>query len=167
MSSQWTSIDGLRLNKYMLLVRRVVAAHIRWAKSSAWSDLVVDVLRVGALAGHDEEEEEEEEQQQGGGFVHLGIRLHVLDVLVDELDREGALLQLGAAADGQRRRFVERFVSLLKALSKEAMCSVRKKAVAALTDERLASFVDETSEAVLMEEGTKEKEEEAWGGFDD
>ncbi|KAF4587902.1 nucleolar protein NOP52 variant [Ophiocordyceps camponoti-floridani] len=44
-SRQWSSIDALRLDKFLLLVRRLLAAQVRWAVRSGEFGLVAGVLK--------------------------------------------------------------------------------------------------------------------------
>ncbi|KFY72586.1 hypothetical protein V499_07265 [Pseudogymnoascus sp. VKM F-103] len=142
MAREWTRIDVLRMEKFLLLTRRYVGAAFGQCADKGWEAGVVEeqmrVLREGPL----------EPEARG---VPNGMRYHVIDVWVDELERAGGL--------GEKRKGVELEVLLepLKVLGTESPTkSVRKKCKEALADERLPG---NEKEDVVMEE------DEGWGGF--
>ena len=144
---QWPQIDRHRMDKFLLLVRRVFAAHVRHARGDA------DV--AGVLA---------EWPFEGSGDlrrVPLGVRLHVLDLWVDELEREGILAE-GEEEGSDGRVRVERVGEMVQGLLHCPVKQVRERARESYDDERLpwAKKGDEDEE-----EGAEEEEEE-WGGID-
>ena len=140
---QWPQIDRHRMDKFLLLVRRVFAAHVRHARGDA------DV--AGVLA--------EWPFEASGDLrrVPLGVRLHVLDLWVDELESEGILAE-GEGSEG--RVLVERVGEMVQALLHCPVKQVRERAREGYDDARLpwAKKGDE-------EEGEVEEDEE-WGGID-
>lgn len=147
LAAQWTSIDVLRLEKFLLLVRRVFAAHILWAKDSSYegedADTVVEIL---AEFPFDKEGDLRK--------VPVGIRLHALDIWVDELEKLGALKDEGAEA------FIKRLAGVVEELKRCPVKPVRQRAGESLEDERLPWVGKE------VEEDGDESEEE-WGGIQD
>ncbi|ETS06804.1 nucleolar protein NOP52 variant [Trichoderma reesei RUT C-30] len=127
LGTQWPHIEALRLDKFLLLVRRVFAAQVRVVKQRGYKggdDVVEGVKRV--LAGWCFDKEDEQR-------VALGLRLHVLDVWVDELEREGAL----GDDDEDARAFVEFVGGLVEGLKRCPVKSVRQRAGESHDDERL------------------------------
>ncbi|KAL6793248.1 nucleolar protein,Nop52 domain-containing protein [Trichoderma sp. SZMC 28013] len=152
---QWPHIEALRLDKFLLLVRRMFAAHVKVAKENGFQgDLTERVLGVFAQWCFDAEDENK---------VALGLRLHVLDVWVDELEREGAL----AAEDESARAFVKQVGVLVENLKRCPVKSVRQRALDSYDDERLP-WVEKKEEEEEDEEmdGDEGAEDAEWGGID-
>ncbi|KID96366.1 nucleolar protein NOP52 variant, partial [Metarhizium majus ARSEF 297] len=161
LSQQWASIDALRMDKFLLLVRRAFAAQVRFARGRAWAgeqvDRMLDVWRRLAFDADDED------------GVSLGLRLHVLDLWVDELEREKAL---GSAGDGDddaaRDEWVRRVGDMVDALRASPVKSVRNRASESYADERLPWGTRESDgEGQGEDEDEDEDEDEGWGGIED
>ncbi|KAL6880792.1 hypothetical protein J3F83DRAFT_710664 [Trichoderma novae-zelandiae] len=148
LGAQWPHIEALRLDKFLLLVRRVFAAHVRVVKERGYEgDVVEGVKRV--LAGWCFDKEDENR-------VALGLRLHVLDVWVDELEREGVLGAAAAEGDEGAKGFVEFVGALVEGLKRCPVKSVRQRAQDSHDDERLPW-------AQKKEDGDEGEEEEGEG----
>ncbi|PTB67717.1 hypothetical protein BBK36DRAFT_1197674 [Trichoderma citrinoviride] len=155
LGTQWPHIEALRLDKFLLLVRRVFAAHLRVVRERGYKeggddDVVEGVKRVFAGWCFDKEDEQR---------VALGLRLHVLDVWVDELEREGVLADAAAEGNEGARRFVEFVGELVEGLKRCPVKSVRQRAADSYDDERLP-WVEKKDGG---EEEGEEQEEEAGG----
>ena len=88
--------------------------------------------------------------------VPNGMRYHVIDIYVDEVEKAGALEE-----DEERDVRLEKLLSPLRRLAKESPTkTVRTKAKEALEDERLPGNEK-------TEEDEAEKEAEAWGGIEE
>jgi ribosomal RNA-processing protein 1 len=143
MKREWTNIDVLRMEKFLLLTRRVVAVQFAICADAEWAQEVVEE-QLGLLVETPLDCEDVR--------VPMGLRYHVIDVYVDELERAGAL--------GEERRGVELEVLLgpLRELKgRSPTRSVREKAAEALGDERLPG----------NEKEDVEMEDEGWGGIED
>ncbi|CAI4058104.1 Rrp1p SKDI_04G3160 [Saccharomyces kudriavzevii IFO 1802] len=75
---EWFNIDRHRLDKYLLLVRRVLFNQLKYLQSRNWNKKVVgeyiaQVLRWLPLSGSPK--------------VYTGIPLHIIDILLDEWER--------------------------------------------------------------------------------
>ncbi|OAA35298.1 nucleolar protein NOP52 variant [Metarhizium rileyi] len=129
LSRQWPSIDALRMDKFLLLVRRVFAAQVRCAREQRWRgeqvELMLGVLRRLAFDADDEE------------GVSLGLRLHVLDLWVDELEREKALDGDACDDDEPREEWVRKMGDMVDALRASPVKSVRNRASESYADQRL------------------------------
>lgn len=147
---QWTGIDVLRLEKFLLLVRRVFAAHVRLAKDRAYDAETVDAL-LAVLADYPFDAEGDLRK------VPVGIRLHVLDLWVDELDREGALADAAAAP------LVKGLGDLVLALRTCPVKPVRERVADNHDDERLPW----SKAAAAGDEERADEDDNEWGGFDD
>ncbi|RMJ15737.1 hypothetical protein CDV36_004553 [Fusarium kuroshium] len=142
----WTDIDVLRLEKFLLLVRRVFAAHVKLARERGWKDGDVEAI-VGVLAEYPFDVEGDLRKSP------VGIRLHALDIWVDELEREEALKDEAAMG------FVKAVGELVQALKRCPVKPVRERAGDSYEDERLP-----WAEA---EADGSDRDDEEWGGFDD
>ncbi|XWW96140.1 hypothetical protein V2A60_004112 [Cordyceps javanica] len=198
LGAQWTGIEALRLDKFLLLVRRVFAAMLRYATTTSSSSddddgdktkkkkkttttgnddsqagraaVVLDVCREYVFDG------------QGGpsglGVLPLGLRLHVLDLWVDELDRAGLLPPSGdddGDAPNQHEAFVREMGDMVEALRTNGNKAVRERARESYEDERLpwgtkTDPMDEDSDEAPQdedEEDDDDEDEDGWGGIED
>ncbi|EGX88326.1 Nucleolar, Nop52 [Cordyceps militaris CM01] len=146
----WTSIEALRLDKFLLLVRRVWAAMVRYA-ARAESAVVLAVCREYVFDG--------DGGDAGLGVLPLGLKLHVLDIWVDELEREGVL------AEEKNKAWVREMGDLVEALRRNGTRVVRERAKESYEDERLPWAARPMEEDEEGEED--EDEDEGWGGIDD
>lgn len=125
MSREWGAIDSLRMDKYLYLVRCYVRKGFELCLSSrgrGWDlrDEYLEMLRKdsGPLSPRDPK-------------VPVGLRLHVVDIWVDELDK----------ADTDRTADVDVFVTPVRQLGKETLTkSVRDRVKETLEDERLSDW---------------------------
>lgn len=150
LGAQWTSIEALRLDKFLLLVRRVWAAMVRYA-ARAESAVVLAVCREYVFDG--------DGGDAGLGVLPLGLKLHVLDIWVDELEREGVL------AEEKNKAWVREMGDLVEALRRNGTRVVRERAKESYEDERLPWAARPMEEDEEGEED--EDEDEGWGGIDD
>lgn len=118
-------------------------------------DLTEQVVGVFARWCFDAEDEER---------VALGLRLHVLDVWVDELEREGAI---AAANEGNEdaKAFVEKVGALVETLKRCPVKSLRQRAADSHDDERLPWAEKEEEEEDEEMDGA-EGDGEEWDGLD-
>ncbi|SPQ23936.1 3e179ca4-427f-4be6-84b0-c6a3c5a82050 [Thermothielavioides terrestris] len=135
MSREWTGIDVLRMEKFLLLVRRVVGAGFKWMRKdggsaakggSAWdASRVDDVLGLlGEWPFALEEEARIEQTLEGDGQISqkiaVGLRLHVLDIWVDEAEKAGLLEDGDEAAQEIIQRISEQIDALEQATTSPA-----------------------------------------------
>jgi ribosomal RNA-processing protein 1 len=164
MSREWSGIDGLRMDKYLYLVRCYVAKGFEiCAKSKAWT----------AVDGEDKvwKAYVEALQTEGGPLsledsknqVPVGLRLHVLDIWVDELEK----------VDVKHEVSTEKVMAPVKELAAKTLTkSVRERAKEAVGDERIRKWNGEESEEDDDEEQAEDDgegmdEDDDFGGFDD
>ncbi|KAM0555818.1 hypothetical protein ACHAPJ_006215 [Fusarium lateritium] len=146
LGAQWTGIDVLRLEKFLLLVRRVFASHVRLARERGWKDGDVEAI-LEVLAEYPFDKEGDLRKSP------VGIRLHALDIWVDELEREKALEQPEAEA------FVKGLGELVLALKRCPVKPARERAGDSYEDERLP-WVQAAS-------GDEMEDDDEWGGIED
>lgn len=155
LAMQWTDIDVLRMDKFLYLVRRVFAAQIRWATQSEFKGDAVDALLRDVLATWCFDPECDLRR------MPVGLRLHVLDLWVDELEREGAL----EADTDAARAFVRKIGDMVEVLRTCPVKPARERAQESYDDARLpwGTAKDSDEEEGEGEEGSDEE----WGGLDD
>ncbi|KAK7757111.1 hypothetical protein SLS62_000658 [Diatrype stigma] len=181
---EWTSIDVLRLEKFLLLVRRVFAAGLEWAfrggsgkrQGKKWDtkarrDALLDLFREWPL-------------ETAGDLAKMpvGLRLHVLDIWVDELAKIGYLgeqhkqkqgqgqeesedeeEEAESAIDEEDEAFLNQLRELVEAQLKSPSKPVRVRARDSLADERLP-----WNKGKAGDDGEESSDgEDAWGGFRD
>ena len=135
MSREWRNIEALRMDKYLYLVRQYVNAGFGWAgMNSERVDALAEVLEEGPLHAKDVK-------------VPDGLRYHILDVYVDELEKvEGEQLQ-------GKQEILEKLLEPVIKLGKEGRHkALRKAAREVLDDERVKTWRGE-EEKETKEEG--------------
>ncbi|KAL2889296.1 Ribosomal RNA-processing protein 1-like protein [Ceratocystis lukuohia] len=169
MAQNWnTEIDVLRMEKFLLLVRRVVAGSLRRLRADGFSPdartAVLDTLRVGPLNPDGDLDR-----------MPVGLRLHVIDLWVDELEREGYLCDDEEVVDkkGNKKQkqkkevvreaekdVVQEITNMVKELTLTFPSkSVRDRAIESLEDERLAGN--------MGNEDKQDDDDASWDGFDE
>ena len=161
MSREWGGIDALRMDKFLFLVRRVVGEGFAFVASKGWKkegllERYLAVLEEVPLSVRDVK-------------VPNGLRFHVVDIWVDELEK----------ADAEHKAPVQLVLTPLRVLSKESPTkSVRKRVGEALEDERLGEWEGGLEKKPVEEESTfvegkasnlveAESEDEEFTGFED
>ena len=148
MQREWTNIDVLRMEKFLLLTRRYLGATFKVLKEGGWEEGLVRAHME--LLGEVPLETED-------ARIPNGMRFHVIDIYVDELERVGALEM---DEEGASEVPVAMLLEPLRRLAKESPTKpVRIKAKEALADERLPG--NEKAEEPAA------KEEDGWGGIED
>ncbi|KAF1814338.1 hypothetical protein P152DRAFT_383245, partial [Eremomyces bilateralis CBS 781.70] len=125
MAHHWTSIDALRMNKFLLLVRRYLHATFQQMSMGSWGQETLIDAHLSLL--------EEIPLNPSDPKVPDGMRYHVIDIYVDELDR------IDESRDGSMPLpVVLRPLETLKAKTRNK--TVRKRTSEALADERLQNW---------------------------
>jgi ribosomal RNA-processing protein 1 len=157
MSREWASIDALRMDKFLYLVRCYVQEGFQYVRRAGWDvTLVEEYMNVLETTPF----------ELRSVRIPNGLRYHVVDLYVDELDK----------ADEDSTSPVERLIAPMKKMAKDSPNkTARKRATEALDDERLGRWKTrkEIGEESEEEEEEDEDEEEGegedgeFGGFDD
>ncbi|KAI0160834.1 hypothetical protein GGR52DRAFT_561878 [Hypoxylon sp. FL1284] len=169
LAREWTAIDVLRMEKYLLLVRRVFGASLAWVgdgnrgkRGRTWT---------GARADKMLQLLEEWPLESSGNLskVAVGLRLHVLDIWVDEAEKLELLGQGGEEGgapdkDG-RAQFLDRIQGSVEVQTKSTCKPVRARAKESLTDNRLPWNNTSPSDHVTAADGRDGQD--SWDGFED
>ena len=175
MAREWTTgIDVHRMNKFLLLVRRVLEKSLRWMrrggqekKGDVWdaqrTDQILGLLEEWPFAGEDEVPRD----TAGDPYtVPSGLRIHILDIWVDEAEKAGLLEE----DDEQAKDIMGRISALVDALERNTTSTaVRIRAKESLEDDRLpgnqgkSKGEDDSDEEMVA--GDEDKG--SWDGFDD
>ncbi|KAI9829701.1 MAG: hypothetical protein M1826_005444 [Phylliscum demangeonii] len=147
MAREWHAIDRLRMDKFMLLVRGYLHASFRYLGAQGWRlglvEQVLEMLSSIPLCGT-------------GNQVPDGLRYHLMDVYVDEMDR------VDTPRTGEMP--VELLLEPLRRLMQESPTkAIRKQADRLLKDERLARWNDQMQASHVEEE----EDDEVWEGIGD
>ncbi|KAF2842508.1 hypothetical protein M501DRAFT_421917 [Patellaria atrata CBS 101060] len=151
---EWNGIDVLRMDKFMFLVRQYLATTFQQLSKQNWLNSGMIESCMTML--------EEIPLNAKDHRLPNGLRYHVLDIYVDELDK----------VDAERDSDIplELLLKPLRNLEKSSPTkSVRLKAKEALDDARLADWKGEqgTNEAVVEgKRQSEDSEEEEWGGIE-
>lgn len=166
MAREWGGIDALRMDKFLYLVRCYLNRGFERVSRRGWSDdaLCDQYLHILELVPLNTDDPK----------VPHGLRFHVIDIYVDELDK----------VDTKRDVPLEKVISPMEKLSKSSLSkAVRQRAQAALEDERLHDWrnvhqeLDQSDDGDVVGDGHQEHqrqargsaagEEDEFGGFDD
>ena len=202
MSREWTGIDVLRMEKFLLLVRRVVCAGFKWMKKNggkeggkksakkstsssssksteSWdAKKVDDILKLlndwpfaldEDLIQDDDKEEEEAEREKENDLlapksIPVGLKLHVLDIWVDEAEKVGLLDE----EDEEASKILERIIEMVDTLERRTVSpAVRVRSKEALADDRLPGNKKPVEADGDDAEAPDAEERGSWDGFDD
>ncbi|KAK5634472.1 hypothetical protein RRF57_010185 [Xylaria bambusicola] len=169
---EWTGIDVYRLEKFMLLVRRMLGASLAWvcevlAKEAATEETKKSrrsLVRIDALLENLASWPFETEDNLSK--VPVGLRLHVLDIWIDEVEKLGLLDAEKTGEPG--RQFLDRLGLLIEAQTRSTCKPVRLRAKEMLADDRLPWNADNAGDDEVGEsakDGSGDKD--SWDGFDD
>ncbi|RYO88913.1 hypothetical protein DL766_004277 [Monosporascus sp. MC13-8B] len=159
MAREWTGIDVLRLEKFLLLVRRVFGASVAWVRVAGAGEEGKQRRRDALLKLF-----AEWPLETSGDLskVPVGLRLHVLDIWVDEVERAGFLGE-GEEGDEDDLAFLRRMRELVQVQVKSPSKPVRARAKESLADERLP-WNTSREDGDADESGD---DEDGWAGFKD
>lgn len=168
MAREWENLDHHRLDKFLMLLRRYVAATFRRLKAEEWDEEWV--ADYGKMVQH-------VPLNVSDGKVSNGIRLHLFDIYLDELERvmkEGLELDADSEEELDWKSVMQNVpvLELLEPIQDLAKNSptkfIREKAAEVLADERLVEWgvVEATVSADNDEENGEEESEDEWGGFE-
>ncbi|KAF3910164.1 hypothetical protein ABW21_db0200224 [Orbilia brochopaga] len=147
MTREWTSIDSLRMDKFMLLVRRYVAASLRYLHSNGWSD--EDIRRNNEIL-------ETLPLHPTNAKMPDGLRYHLIDIYLDELAKAAKVENEEEEEDEQEEDAEEQYditpeqtdilLHPFRKLQQETLSKPIKKSVGGLLeDERLQTLLKASS----------------------
>jgi ribosomal RNA-processing protein 1 len=176
MAREWTSIDAHRMDKYLLfvrfIVRRVLAGMVQGATNKEDTEEEVQKRQIALLEDFPLSPRERK--------VPDGLRYHVLDIYVDELERAIALGEDGGNEEEKEeeqgeeeiseetRTQVERLLVPVETVAKEGLSKgVRVRAKEVLADERVVRWRTKgKGESRSSADGGEGGEQDAeWGGL--
>ncbi|KAJ4342471.1 hypothetical protein N0V87_001090 [Didymella glomerata] len=151
MAREWTNIEALRLDKYLYLIRQYVNASFQYLAAKKWKPSVLrefnQIMEETPLNPTDMK-------------IPNGLRYHVLDVWVDELEKVNSGWE-----DEKKQEVLETLVQPIEGLAKRGgLKVVREAAKEVLADETLRKWRGQEDEPMAEPE---EEEDDGWGGFDD
>lgn len=123
MAREWGGIDALRMDKFLYLVRCYVIQGFEYVSKQQWWDeaLLGEYLKILESVPLNAREAK----------IPNGLRYHVIDIYVDELDK----------VDTKRSAPLEEILAPLRRLCKDSLTkAVRERAKEALDDERLEDW---------------------------
>lgn len=154
-SREWTQIEALRLDKYLYLIRQYVNASFRYLSANNWSN-------ESAIKEHGRIMQQVALNTGEGDGMRIpnGLRFHVLDVWVDELEK------VDEEWGSDKRGMLEELCAPVERLAKEGKLKVvRTAAKECLGDERLRAWRGQ--EVEKADADMEDDEEEEWGGIED
>jgi ribosomal RNA-processing protein 1 len=128
---EWAGIDALRMDKFLYLVRCYVGKGFEVVRKKEWEDedLIDAYLEILAAVPLNPSEQK----------IPNGLRYHVIDVYVDELDK----------VDTERNAPLEKMLEPLKELGEKSLTKPMKLRVKeALEDERLQDWKSEREQDI-------------------
>lgn len=152
MAREWTNIEALRLDKYLYLIRQYMNASFQHLAAKKWKSSVLEEFN-GIM--------EETPLNTSNMKIPNGLRFHVLDVWIDELEKVNSDWE-----DDKRQKILETLVQPIEKLAKNGSLKVlREAAKEVLAEDTLRKWRGQEDEE--MAESEPEDEDDGWGGFDD
>jgi ribosomal RNA-processing protein 1 len=154
MSSEWSRIEALRLDKYLYLIRQYLNASFTFLSRNKWKKSLLEQWNTVV---------EEIPLERQNMRIPNGLRYHVMDIWVDEMEKvEGE-----AWEKEDRRETLETLVLPVEKMAKDGKLKpLRNAAKECLADDRLRAWRGQ--EVEVVEEAEEEDDSEAeWGGFAD
>jgi ribosomal RNA-processing protein 1 len=152
-SREWINIEALRLDKYLYLIRQYMNASFQHLAAKKWKPSVLQEFNKIM---------EERPMNPTDSKIPNGLRYHVLDVWVDELEK--------VKSDWESEKDQETLETLVQPIEKlaknGALKVVREAAKEVLADDTLRKWRGQEDE-VMAEAEQEEEEDDGWGGFDD
>lgn len=175
---EWFNIDRYRMDKYLLLLRRVFFNQLKYLQTRQWNEELVEMYITKVL---------KHSPLSGSAKVYNGIPFHLIDILLDEWERlvskrddefevEDEITDAEEIANLVKETPLSQFIEIFTDLRKDYIVSkgIRNKIKEdLLSDERLVSWdaIPATEETVENDEEEKEEEnaeeepEAEWKGF--
>jgi ribosomal RNA-processing protein 1 len=152
MSREWSHIESLRLDKYLYLIRQYLNAAFTFLSRNKWKkDLLEQWNKVV----------EEVPLETKDMRIPNGLRYHVMDIWVDELDK----VEDGWEKEDKKEALETVMLPVEKMAKEGKLKTLRTAAKESLADERLRAWRGQADEA--MNEPEEEDEDAEWGGFAD
>jgi len=154
MAREWSGIDALRMDKFLRLVRFYLRATWVWLAKGEWRDAearkrFLDILEETPLSAKDMK-------------IPNGLRYHVLDIYVDELEK--------IMPEEEEKRENVPLQELLEPVTRLAKQSptkpVRKRAQETLNDDRIKEWRGEVVEQEKEVVAQEPKDDDDFEGFD-
>jgi ribosomal RNA-processing protein 1 len=158
MAREWSHIESLRLDKYLYLIRKYLNASFEFLARRKWKTSVLE--EWNAIL-------EETPLNTSDMKIPNGLRYHVLDIWVDELEKVAGEKWEKEAEEGKENKKLELLVKPIETMKQKAVLKVlRDSARECLDEEKLRHWrgqvVEEIEDEVDMDDGEVE-----WGGFED
>jgi len=154
MAREWSGIDALRMDKFLRLVRFYLRATWVWLARGEWRDVearkrFLEILEETPLSAKDMK-------------IPNGLRYHVLDIYVDELEK------IMPEEEGKRETVpLQELLEPVRRLSKQSPTKpVRKRAQETLEDDRLKEWRGEVVEEKDVPQIQDQKIDDDFEGFD-
>jgi len=152
MSREWTNIEALRLDKYLYLIRQYMNASFQHLAAKKWKSSVLEQFNTIM---------EETPLNPTNMKIPNGLRYHVLDVWVDELEKVNSEWE-----DEKKQKILETLVQPIEKLAKNGSLKVlREAAKEVLAEDTLRQWRGQEDEE--MAEPEAEDSDDGWGGFED
>lgn len=164
MAREWEGIPSLRMDKFLYCCRCYVNAGFEWARRGAWD---AEKMQTINSIMQDLPLSTEYEQKQ----MTNGLRLHVVDVYVDELEKcqdDGAEMPLEVLLQPVRRLQQQTKDKAIRSRAKQALADERLQALANGSMSTEGTMADGAVTAQKDEDENNEDEnEDEWTGIDD
>ncbi|XPS75177.1 hypothetical protein M3J09_007284 [Ascochyta lentis] len=151
MAREWTNIEALRLDKYLYLIRQYMNAAFKYLATKKWKKAVLEEWNTIV---------EETPLNPTDMKIPNGLRYHVLDVWVDELEK----VQSDWESE-KKQEVLETLVQPIEKLAKNGgLKVVREAAKETLSEDKLRAWRGQEDEVMAEPES---EEDDEWGGFED
>jgi ribosomal RNA-processing protein 1 len=159
MAREWSHIEALRLDKYLYLIRRYLNASFEFLACRKWKASVLEDWNKIV---------EETPLDPSDMKIPNGLRYHVLDIWVDELEKVAGEKWEKEGKEGKENETLELLVKPIETMKqKSTLKALRDAARECLDDERLMLWRGLEEEDEVRDEMDMDDGEVEWGGFDD
>ncbi|CAN9112803.1 unnamed protein product [Alternaria alternata] len=155
MSREWTHIEALRLDKYLYLIRQYLNASFKFLSKNKWKKSLLEQWNAVM---------EEIPLECQNMRIPNGLRYHVMDVWVDEMEKvEGE-----AWEKEDKKETLETLVLPVEKMAKDGKLKpLRNAAKECLADDRIRAWRGQELEEAMEDAEEEEDSEAEWGGFAD
>jgi ribosomal RNA-processing protein 1 len=155
MAREWSHIEALRLDKYLYLIRQYLNASFKFLSRQKWKQATLEEWN---------EIMEETPLNVSDMKIPNGLRYHVLDIWVDELEKVGAKKWEAEPGGGT----LETLMKPIDIMMEEGKLKVLRDAARECLDhEKLAYWRGLGNVSTSDNAEEDDDEEQEWGGFGD
>ncbi|KAI5800729.1 hypothetical protein FPQ18DRAFT_286107 [Pyronema domesticum] len=154
MTREWSGIDVLRIDKFLMLIRRYFAVGLRYCKERAWDVKILEELVVETM--------EQIPLDPKNQKLPAGVRIQLSDIWTEEIAK---VLGEGATNGKLGEEQITLLVRPWEKMARDGAQKLWRTRAKELLAEEVWVEWGYTGEFAKKEEPVEDEEEEEWGGF--